>query len=75
LHWGGGTPSILGVDGLAAIHARLARAFDLSLRHHFVDSTLRFIPGENHINEVVLMARDDDPMAREMLKFMDGVAR
>ena len=52
-----------------------ARAFDLSLRHHFVDSTLRFIPGENHINEVVLMARDDDPMAREMLKFMDGVAR
>jgi oxygen-independent coproporphyrinogen-3 oxidase len=29
LHWGGGTPSILGGDGLHAIHAKLARAFDL----------------------------------------------
>lgn len=29
LHWGGGTPSILGGDGLRAIHATLAHAFDL----------------------------------------------
>jgi oxygen-independent coproporphyrinogen-3 oxidase len=29
LHWGGGTPSILGPDGLAKIHAALTRAFNL----------------------------------------------
>jgi oxygen-independent coproporphyrinogen III oxidase len=29
LHWGGGTPSILGVDGLRALHAALAQAFDI----------------------------------------------
>jgi oxygen-independent coproporphyrinogen-3 oxidase len=29
LHWGGGTPSILGPEALGKIHAALARAFDL----------------------------------------------
>jgi oxygen-independent coproporphyrinogen-3 oxidase len=29
LHWGGGTPSILGPDGLSKIHAILAAAFNL----------------------------------------------
>jgi oxygen-independent coproporphyrinogen-3 oxidase len=29
LHWGGGTPSILGPEALGKIHATLARAFDL----------------------------------------------
>jgi oxygen-independent coproporphyrinogen-3 oxidase len=29
LHWGGGTPSILGPDNLRKIHAALAQAFDL----------------------------------------------
>jgi oxygen-independent coproporphyrinogen-3 oxidase len=29
LHWGGGTPSILGPDGLVEIHAALAQAFRL----------------------------------------------
>lgn len=50
-----------------------ARAFDRSLRHHFAPSTLRFIPRENHINEVVLMSRDEDPLAREMLEFVAGL--
>jgi oxygen-independent coproporphyrinogen-3 oxidase len=29
LHWGGGTPSILGPEGLSEIHAALLQAFDL----------------------------------------------
>jgi oxygen-independent coproporphyrinogen-3 oxidase len=38
LHWGGGTPSILGVDWLSTIVAALADAFDLAdLREHAIE--------------------------------------
>jgi oxygen-independent coproporphyrinogen-3 oxidase len=38
LHWGGGTPSILGPDHLAALVERLAAAFDLaSLQEHAIE--------------------------------------
>ncbi len=48
-----------------------ARAFDRSLRHNFVPSSLRFIPEENHISEIVHVWKDNDPTAREMLRFME----
>ncbi len=47
-----------------------ARAFDRSLRHHFVASLLRFIGGENHISEIVRIWQDQDSLAGEMLRFM-----
>ncbi len=55
--------------------ASQARAFDRSLRHNFVASSLRFVPGENHISEIVRVANDDDLTAREMLHFMDSAQR
>lgn len=48
-----------------------ALTFDRLLRQRFASSTLRFIPNESHISEVIHLVRDDDPTAREMLKFMD----
>ncbi len=47
-----------------------AREFDRALRHNFVASTLRYIPGQNHISEMLHLWRDDDPTARAMLRFM-----
>lgn len=52
-----------------------AREFDRSLRRAFVESTLEYIPGENHISEMVRIWRDDDPTARAMLRFMGSVQR
>jgi oxygen-independent coproporphyrinogen-3 oxidase len=38
LHWGGGTPSMLGEDGFQIVMDRLARAFDLSaVREHAIE--------------------------------------
>ncbi|MFZ5692400.1 MAG: oxygen-independent coproporphyrinogen III oxidase [Pseudomonadota bacterium] len=38
LHWGGGTPSMLGEDGFQIVMDRLARAFDLSaIREHAIE--------------------------------------
>jgi acetyl esterase/lipase len=50
-----------------------ARRFDRALRRNFVASTLVYIPGENHISEMVNVTRDDDPTARAMLSFMDSI--
>lgn len=50
-----------------------AREFDRALRRNFVESTLVYIPGENHISEMVNLPRDGDPTARAMLSFMDSV--
>ena len=44
LHWGGGTPSILGADRLAEIHAALADAFDLTaLREQAIELDPRYV--------------------------------
>jgi oxygen-independent coproporphyrinogen-3 oxidase len=44
LHWGGGTPSILGNDGLARLHAALAEAFDLDdVREHAIELDPRHV--------------------------------
>jgi arylformamidase len=49
-----------------------AREFDRALRHAFVESTLAFVPGENHISEMVHLWKDNDPTAREILKFVEA---
>jgi oxygen-independent coproporphyrinogen-3 oxidase len=44
LHWGGGTPSILGADLLAFIAGELARNFDLSvIREHAIELDPRYL--------------------------------
>jgi acetyl esterase/lipase len=49
-----------------------AREFDRALRHAFVESTLAFVPGENHISEMAHLWKDSDPTAREILKFVEA---
>ena len=44
LHWGGGTPSILGIDLLRLIAGELARHFDLSvIREHAIELDPRYL--------------------------------
>lgn len=43
LHWGGGTPSILGKERLVELAARLGEAFDLSLGEHAIELDPRYI--------------------------------
>lgn len=44
IHWGGGTPSILGTDGLGSVLSVLRRHFDLSdLREHAIELDPRFV--------------------------------
>ncbi len=46
IHWGGGTPSIVGVDGLQQIFRALARSFDLStLNEHAIELDPRRLDG------------------------------
>jgi acetyl esterase/lipase len=47
-----------------------AREFDAALRRGFASSTLQYIPGENHISEIVHLWKDGDATARAMLRFM-----
>jgi oxygen-independent coproporphyrinogen-3 oxidase len=47
LHWGGGTPSILGADLLKVMVNALARAFDLgALREHAIELDPRYVTSE-----------------------------
>jgi oxygen-independent coproporphyrinogen-3 oxidase len=44
LHWGGGTPSILGEDQLTAIYTALGNAFDLTaVREHAIELDPRYV--------------------------------
>jgi oxygen-independent coproporphyrinogen-3 oxidase len=43
LHWGGGTPSLLGPDRLASLMARLSAAFDLSSCEHAIELDPRYV--------------------------------
>lgn len=46
LHWGGGTPSTLGPEGLARVYDELAGKFDLSeLRDHAMELDPRYVNG------------------------------
>ena len=44
-----------------------AVAFDAALRKAFAESTLLYLPGENHISEIVNVWKEDDPVARAMI--------
>jgi hypothetical protein len=46
---------------------------DADLRKAFVRSRLIYATGENHISEVLDLAKDDDPVTSAMLKFMASV--
>jgi oxygen-independent coproporphyrinogen-3 oxidase len=43
VHWGGGTPSLLGEDGLAALVDRLAASFDLAGCEHAIELDPRYV--------------------------------
>ena len=47
-----------------------ARRFDAALRKNFVETTLVFVPGKNHINEIVDIWKDDDPTANAVLRLI-----
>ena len=40
-----------------------AKVFDAALRRAFVETRLLYIPGRNHINEIIELTKDDDPLA------------
>lgn len=47
IHWGGGTPSILGSERLFAITSELSQAFDLSaLREHAIEFDPRYVTSQ-----------------------------
>ncbi len=47
-----------------------AKAFDAALRRAFVESTLVYVPGQDHISEIVNVWKDDDPTARAILRMI-----
>jgi hypothetical protein len=47
-------------------------AFDAALRKSFAESTLLFIPEENHISEIVNVWKDDDPIARAVIALVSN---
>jgi acetyl esterase/lipase len=49
---------------------RQARDFAAALKKAFVGTQLLYIPGENHIAEIVDIWKDDDPIARAILNFI-----
>ncbi len=75
LHWGGGTPSILGEAALAEITARLARQFDLSaLAEHAIEldprrmsRALAFALAANGVNRVSLGVQEFAPHVQQTI--------
>jgi len=49
-----------------------ARDFHAALRVAGVSSELVYVPEKNHITEIVDIAREDDPTARAILRFIEG---
>ena len=49
-----------------------ARMFDAALRKAGDSSELVYVPGKNHISEIVDVWRDDDPTATAILRFIAG---
>lgn len=47
-----------------------ARQFYRALRKADVDAELFYIPDENHLSEVMLVTKPDDPLVNEALRFM-----
>jgi hypothetical protein len=49
---------------------RQARDFAAAVKKDFIETQLEYIPGENHITEIVDIWKDDDPTAQAILKFI-----
>ena len=49
---------------------RQARDFTGALKKNFVGTQLLYLPGENHITEIINIWKDDDPIARAILAFI-----
>lgn len=72
LHWGGGTPSILGAEGLASVMAVLRRSFifeagfehAIELDPRYVTSLLAASLGELGVNRVSLGVQDVNPLVQ-----------
>jgi acetyl esterase/lipase len=47
-----------------------ARDFTALLKQDFVAAQLLYVPGENHISELLNIWKDDDPIARAVLNFV-----
>ena len=47
-----------------------ARDFTTALKKDFVAAQLTYIPGENHIGELMNLWKDDDPLVRAILNFI-----
>jgi acetyl esterase/lipase len=47
-----------------------ARDFEAALKRNFDSARLVYIPGETHISEIVSAARDDSPLTRAILSFI-----
>jgi len=47
-----------------------ARDFAAAIKKDFVETHLEYIPGENHITEMLNIVKDDDPTAQAILKFI-----
>jgi oxygen-independent coproporphyrinogen-3 oxidase len=75
LHWGGGTPSILGESQIRRIVARLAEIFDLSsLREHAFELDPRYVTAplakalaESGVNRASLGAQDFSPRVQQAI--------
>ncbi|WP_210485328.1 oxygen-independent coproporphyrinogen III oxidase [Microvirga antarctica] len=75
LHWGGGTPSILGADGLASVLAALSRGFlfedgfehAIELDPRQVDAALAARLVAMGVNRVSLGVQDLDPRVQEAI--------
>lgn len=75
LHWGGGTPSILGESQIRRIVARLAEIFDLSsLREHAFELDPRYVSAplartlaDSGVNRASLGAQDFSPRVQQAI--------
>lgn len=73
--WGGGTPSILGPEGLADVHAALAQAFDFgALVEHAIELDPRQVTpllcdglARMGVNRASLGVQDTDPAVQEAI--------
>jgi acetyl esterase/lipase len=48
-----------------------ARDFVAALKKAFVDTKLVYVPGENHITEIISAAKDDSPVLNAILSFVE----
>jgi acetyl esterase/lipase len=48
-----------------------ARDFAAALKKSFVEVRLLYVPGETHVSEIISAVKDDSPLARALLSFLE----